>query len=138
MSGDTSGDGLRRFGFSVGPEADGVLIALGGNDILQARDPAELEANLRAIAAQAHDRGLDVLIAGVTAPDNLGARAGAYAAAFEAAALDSGAPLLRDMLSPLAEDRGYFQPDGIHPTAEGARLMAGPLAAFIDEAVPEG
>lgn len=138
VSGDTSGDGLRRFAFSVGPQADGVLIALGGNDILQGRDPGALEDDLAEMIAKARRRGLDVLIAGVSAPDNLGERAMAYAAAFEAAAADGGAPLLPDMLSPLADDRGYFQPDGIHPTAEGVRLMAGPLAAFIDEAVPGG
>jgi len=136
VSGDTSGDGLRRFDFSVGPEADGVLIALGGNDILQGRDPAELQDHLAAISQRAQARGLDVLIAGVSAPDNLGERAQAYALAYSAAADAAKAPLLPDMLSPLAEDRGYFQSDGIHPTGEGARLMAGPLAAFIDDALP--
>jgi len=136
VSGDTSGDALRRFGFSVGPEADGVLIALGGNDILQGREPAELEETLVALIARARERELDVLLAGVSAPDNLGARVQAYAAAFASAADATGAPFLSDMLAPLAADRGYFQPDGIHPTADGAELMADPIARFIDAALP--
>src|SRR5579862_6134232 len=39
VSGDTTGDGLERLGFSVQADTDVCLVALGGNDLLQGLDP---------------------------------------------------------------------------------------------------
>ena len=39
VSGDTTRGGLARIGWSLTPEVDGLIIALGGNDLLRGIDP---------------------------------------------------------------------------------------------------
>jgi len=46
VSGDTSGDGARRVDFSVQPDTSVVVVALGGNDLLQGVDPKTTRSNL--------------------------------------------------------------------------------------------
>jgi len=46
VSGDTTAGGLSRVDWSLGPDADGLIVALGGNDMLRGIDPAEARANL--------------------------------------------------------------------------------------------
>ena len=136
VSGDTSASGLARFDFSIGGEADGVLIALGGNDALQGRPPAELEANLAEMIARARGREIDVLLAGMRAPRNLGA---AYAEEFDAVyadlARETSTPLYPFLLEPVALRVELLMADGVHPTAEGVTAMAEPLADFVADAL---
>src|ERR1700733_378459 len=49
VSGDTTADALARVGFSVQPDTEVCLVALGGNDLLQGVDPRTIRANLTAI-----------------------------------------------------------------------------------------
>lgn len=132
VSGDTTAGGAARVAWSLTPEVDAMIVALGGNDLLRGIDPAESRRNLDSILREAAAREVEVLLVGLRAPGNYGA---GYKAAFDAIfpelAAEHGVLLAPDFFAGLGEGdpaslRRYFQEDGIHPNAEGvARIVAG-------------
>ena len=46
VSGDTSAGGLARLDWSLTPETDALIVALGGNDLLRGLDPATTRSNV--------------------------------------------------------------------------------------------
>ncbi len=72
VSGDTTAGGLARLDWALTPEADAVIVTLGGNDMLRGLPPSEARANLDGILAKAQARGLPVLLVGMQAPGNWG------------------------------------------------------------------
>lgn len=148
VSGDTTAGGLARVEWSLTPEIQGMIVALGGNDLLRGIDPAVVRDNVEGILRIAEAKGLDVLLIGMQAPGNYGPQYKAdfdalypeLARSYDALYLDSFfAGLMQDGEMP-ADPGAYMQPDGIHPNAEGvARIVAtiGPkveaLIARIEE-----
>jgi len=132
VSGDTTAGGLSRLDWTLSsaegaPEVKGLIVALGGNDMLRGLPPEASRANLEAILKGAEARHIPVLLVAMSAPANLGPD---YQKAFDAiysdlaaqyhVALNPGfyAPLLGDPPDP-TRLAPYLQPDGLHPTAEG-------------------
>jgi acyl-CoA thioesterase-1 len=134
LSGDTTAGGLARFDFSVGPEANGVLLALGANDALQGIDPVRAKANIDAMISKAKARNLDIAMAGMLAPFNMGET---YRDAFDGMYPDLAeahtVPLYPFLLEPIIFDPDLLLSDGMHPNIEGAEALAGPLADFLIE-----
>lgn len=145
VSGDTTAGGLARVEWSLTPEIQAMILALGGNDLLRGIDPAVSRANLEEILQIAAARDLQVLLIGMTAPGNYGSD---YKAAFDAMYPDLaeayGALHLDSFFAGLrgdgadvasAEDLARFmQPDGIHPNEAGvARIVSvvGPLVETL-------
>jgi acyl-CoA thioesterase-1 len=133
VSGDTTAGGLARAAWTLTPEVDAVIVALGGNDLLRGIDPAESEGNLRGILEAAEAAGVAALLVGMEAPSNYGPE---YKAAFDGMyvelAEEFGVPLYpaffqgllvgSDMESARAD---FMQGDGIHPNPEGvARIVS--------------
>ena len=58
-----------------------MILELGANDALRGLDPAQAKANLEKIILALKSSGVEVLLAGMLAPRNLG---GAYSSAFDA------------------------------------------------------
>ncbi|MEL6598106.1 MAG: arylesterase [Pseudomonadota bacterium] len=143
VSGDTSAGGLARVGWTLTPEVDAMIVALGGNDLLRGLDPAQTRANIEGILQQAAERDLPVMLVGLLAPSNYGPE---YKAEFDALYPDLaetyGAVYVPSFLgalgSGLAEVQPLMQSDGIHPNADGvARIVAdlGPsVQVLIDRA----
>lgn len=125
VSGDTSQGGLERLDWSVPDGTDGVILELGANDALRGIDPGLTEKALDAIVTRLKARGIPVLLAGMYAPRNLGAD---YAARFDGLyprlAEKHGLILYPFFLDGIAGDRVLNQPDLLHPTAEGVRVIA--------------
>jgi len=66
-----------------------------------------------------------VLLAGMRVPPNYGADyARAFAGVYPAVARTTGVPLAPFLLDGVAGDPRLNQADGIHPTAEGQRIIA--------------
>ncbi|WP_339114165.1 arylesterase [Thioclava sp. GXIMD2076] len=139
VSGDTTAGGRARIDWSLTPEVDAVMVALGGNDILRGLAPDQAKANLDAILKAVTDKDLPVLLAGVPVPGNYGA---AYQTAFTAIYPDLAAKydavLVPDLLAPLAEAQHddakraqYLQGDGIHPSAAGVKLVVEALGPQV-------
>ena len=57
VSGDTTSGGLRRIGWALGPGADVLVIALGGNDGLRGISPKQTAENLAGIVEGARAKG---------------------------------------------------------------------------------
>ena len=74
VSGDTTSGGLRRVDWALGPGADVLIIALGGNDGLRGIAPKQTAANLSGIIqkARAKNPQIEVILAGMQMPANMG------------------------------------------------------------------
>lgn len=142
VSGDTTAGGLSRIAWTLTPDVDALIVALGGNDLLRGIDPGVSRANLDGILSEARSRDLPVLLIGMDAPANYGAE---YEAAFDTMypelAETHGTSFHPNFLGALSaiEDRAlvlatYMQADGIHPNAQGVAMIVqdiGPAVASL-------
>ncbi len=142
VSGDTTAGGLSRVDWTLTPDVDGMIVALGGNDFLRGIDPAVSRANLDGILASTQAAGVDVLLIGLLSGGNYGPD---FKAAFDAMYVDLAAkydvPLLDtfyrgqlDAAGSQARVRDYMQADGIHPNKEGVAAnvaVIGPLVLAL-------
>ena len=123
-SGDTTAAGRARLDWSLAERPDAVLVELGANDSLRGLDPEETYRNLDAILARLQAEGLPVLLVGMLAPRNLGAR---YTEAFDGVyprlAEKYDVALYPFFLEGVALDPSLNQPDGIHPNAAGVAVI---------------
>jgi acyl-CoA thioesterase-1 len=107
-----------------GAQADHVIVELGANDALRGIDPAITEANLDAIIASLQSRKIQVLLAGMLAPPNLGAD---YQKRFNGLYGDLAkrrqVPLYPFFLDGVATHPELQLKDGMHPTTEGVAVM---------------
>jgi acyl-CoA thioesterase-1 len=138
VSGDTTAGGLSRVDWTLTPEVDAMIVALGGNDMLRGIAPEVVRANLDGIMQAAKDADTPVLLVGMEAPGNYGPD---YKAAFDsiyadlAEAYDSllfdnfFAGIMSDDLS-RARSR-YMQSDGIHPNADGVRRIVSAMGPAV-------
>jgi len=132
VSGDTSAAGLRRVDWVLKSKPDVVIVALGANDGLRGLPVDALARNLEAIVTRVRATGARVLLAGMRVPPNYGADyTSAFAAVFPAVARRTGVPLAPFLLDGVAGDARLNQPDGIHPTAEGQRVIAERLWPYV-------
>jgi len=132
VSGDTSAAGLRRVDWVLKSKPDVVIVALGANDGLRGQPVDALARNLEAIVTRVRATGARVLLAGMRVPPNYGADyTSAFAAVFPAVARRTGVPLAPFLLDGVAGDARLNQPDGIHPTAEGQRVIAERLWPYV-------
>jgi len=136
VSGDTTAGGLARVDFSVRKDTDLVIVALGANDLLQGQDPKRTRANLDGIVKKLKARRIGVVLAGIMAPVEVG---GGYArdfnAVFPTVARAHGVPLYANLLEGVARQPSLNQPDGIHPNARGAAIIAARLAPTVAKAL---
>jgi acyl-CoA thioesterase-1 len=124
VSGDTTSGGLERLDWSVPPEARAVILELGANDALRGIDPAIAERNLEAIVAKLKQRGVAVFLAGMRAPPNMGPEfRERFDGIYPRLAQRHGLMLYPFFLDGVAGEARLNQADGIHPTAEGVRLI---------------
>jgi acyl-CoA thioesterase I len=68
VTGDTSSDALRRFDAALAPEAEILILAIGGNDGLRGIPIATVERNIATMIERAQARGIDVLLCQMEAP----------------------------------------------------------------------
>jgi acyl-CoA thioesterase-1 len=127
VSGETSAAGLRRIDWLLQQPIAVLVLELGANDALRGQDLTAARENLQAIIDRTRARypGVRVVVAGMQAPPNLGSRyTREFRDLFTALARDNGATLIPFLLEGVAAVPALNQADGIHPTAEGARVMA--------------
>lgn len=147
VSGDTTAGGLSRVAWTLTPEVDGMIVALGGNDLLRGLGPEQARNNIDGILQAAETAEVDVLLIGMQAPGNFGP---AYKSQFDAIypelaeaygsefleSFFAGLSGVGDITNPLSL-KAYFQADGVHPNAQGVALIVkevGPkVLALVDE-----
>lgn len=125
VSGDTASGAMERLDWAIGDDVDGVIVALGANDMLRAIDPAQTEKALDHIIASLKARGIDVLLVGMLATPSLGPE---YVTRFNAIyprlAERHKIPLYSFLLEGVAQNPKLNLPDGLHPNREGVELIA--------------
>jgi acyl-CoA thioesterase-1 len=125
VSGDTSAGGLSRLDWSLDGDVRILIVALGGNDGLRGLPPEEMKRNLGEIIRRTQDRHIAVLLAGMETPTNMGSDyQRRFHDVFPALARDDKTAFLPFLLEDVAGRPELNQRDGIHPTAEGARIVA--------------
>ena len=136
VSGDTSAGGLARVDFSVQPDTDLCIVALGGNDLLQGLDPRGLRANLTGIVRRLKARRIKVVLCGLHAPAGLNAGyARDFNAVFPAVATAEGVALYANLLDGVELSRTLNQRDGIHPNPRGVKIISAHLAPLVARAL---
>jgi acyl-CoA thioesterase I len=128
VSGDTSAGGLARLDWVLADHPTHLLVELGANDALRALPVDQLASNLDAIVARAKQAGIEVMLAGMLAPRNLGSDyANEFEASFRNVAGRHGVPLYPFFLAGVVQgealDPALMQDDGIHPNAAGIRAI---------------
>lgn len=140
VSGDTTAGGLARVEWSLTPDIRGMIVALGGNDLLRGIEPAVSRANIEGILKIAEANQIEVLLVGIEAPGNYGpdyktefdaifpelaeAHGTLYAESFFAGIVAAG-----------GEMSTYMQYDGIHPNAQGVALIVEDLGPRVEALV---
>jgi len=127
VSGDTSAGGLRRIGWLLQRPIDVVVIELGANDGLRGLPVTAMKANLQLIINQLKEKNprVKIVIAGMQMPPNLGSDyARDFDAAFGDVAKKNDAVLIPFLLEGVGGHLDLNQPDQIHPTAAGHKIVA--------------
>ena len=127
LSGDTSAGGLRRINWMLRTPVDVLVLELGGNDGLRGTPPTATKQNLQAIidAVEAENPEVSVILAGMQIPPNLGTEyTNQFKNVFPSLAAENDALLIPFLLENVGGIPELNLPDGIHPTAEGHKIVA--------------
>ena len=125
VSGDTSAQGLNRIQIVLDYRPTLVIVELGPNDGLRGMPIESTKANLSDIIQQCQKAGANIVLAGMTLPPNY---TRAYIQAFERIYVDLAreyqVALIPFFLEGVATRQGLNLDDGIHPNAEGSKIVA--------------
>ncbi|SMG52165.1 acyl-CoA thioesterase-1 [Marivirga sericea] len=128
VSGETTASGLSRVEWVVKRQPVEIFILeLGGNDGLRGIKPEETNKNLRAIIDKVKEIHpvVKILLAGMMVPPNMGqAYAEEFRKVFPEIAKDKNVNLIPFLLKDVGGEAELNQPDGIHPTPKGHKIVA--------------
>ena len=124
VSGDTTAAGLSRLEWALVDDPDIVLLELGANDALRGVEPSQTRENLDEIIGKLRDRDVAVLLAGMMAPPNMGKEYGAeFNEIYPELAAEYQLAFYPFFLDGVAADSSLNQDDGIHPNADGVKVI---------------
>jgi acyl-CoA thioesterase-1 len=143
VSGDTTAGGLARVEWTLTPEINGMIVALGGNDLLRGIDPATVQTNLDGILAVARAHDIEVLLVGMIAPGNYGPDyKSRFDAIYPSLAEHYGTEYLDTFfagLTPFGDTPAdlveYMQPDGIHPNTIGVEKIVEAIGPKVEDLI---
>ncbi len=125
LSGETSAGGLRRINWLLKRKVDILVLELGANDALRGLSLDLTKSNLQAIIDSTKNKypRVTIIVAGMLAPPNLGEE---YTDKFRSifTVLSKDALLVPFLLQGVGGVPQLNLPDGIHPTAEGHKIVA--------------
>ncbi|MBK0379403.1 arylesterase [Mucilaginibacter segetis] len=127
LSGETSAGGLGRIDWLLKQPLDVFVLELGANDGLRGIPVKETKENLQAIIdkVKAKYPQAKLVMLGMQVPPNMGANyAKDFKNIFPYLAKKNDMTLVPFLLQGVGGIRSLNQADGIHPTAEGAKILA--------------
>jgi acyl-CoA thioesterase-1 len=137
VSGDTTAGGLRRLDWLLRQKPDVVVVGLGANDGLRGLKLEASEQNLREIVSKSRDAGAKVLILGMLIPPNYGPEyTSAFREIYPRLAKELNVGLVPFLLEGVGGEPRLNQPDGIHPTPEGHRIVARNVLPYLQALLP--
>jgi acyl-CoA thioesterase-1 len=132
VSGDTTTDGVERLPLLMALQPAIVILEFGGNDGLRGQPVAGAKANLGIMIEAILKSGAKVVLAGMSLPRNYGPE---YIHSFELMygelAKQYKVTLIPFILEGVGGNAALTQADGIHPTAEGAAIVARTVMQYI-------
>lgn len=137
ISGETSSAALSRVDWMLNTNPDIVIIETGGNDGLRGIDLELTEDNIDQIVGRFAETDAIVILAGLQIIQNLGDE---YITQFaemypRIAQKYPDVIFIPFFLEGVAADPALNQPDFIHPTAEGYRVVVDHIYPFVLEAI---
>jgi acyl-CoA thioesterase-1 len=141
VSGDTSAGGLSRLDWSLEGDVKILVVELGANDGLRGLPVDQMKRNLGEIVRRARARGITVVLTGMEAPPNYGpAYTAEFRQAFRDLADEHDVIFVPFFLEGVAGIESLNNPDGIHPNAAGAKIVAdtvwSALAPILEQSAP--
>ncbi len=137
VSGETSSGARSRLNWVIsGLSPDLVILETGANDGLRGIDPNLLHDNLDHIITVLQSNDIDVILAGMRMPPNLGPEfTHAFAAVYPAVARTRAIALIPFFLENVAGRARLNQADGMHPNANGYKVVVNTLYPYVKTAV---
>ena len=136
VSGDTTADGVSRLDWALADQPQIMILALGANDMLRGLDPKTTRANLDTIIRRTKAAGVEIVLAGMLAPPNLGAEyKSAYDAVYSDLAKAHNLLFMPFLLQDVAQDSVLNQADGIHPNGDGVAIIVRNLLPYVTQAM---
>ncbi len=127
LSGETSSGGNSRVEWLLKQKIDIFVLELGANDGLRGIPVTETERNLQAIIDQVKTKypQAKILLLGMQVPPNMGkSYTTQFREVFGRLAQKNNASFVPFLLEGVGGVRELNQGDGIHPTAEGQKILA--------------
>ena len=127
VSGETTAGGLARINWILKQKVDVFVLELGANDGLRGIPVKETTENLQAIIDKIKSKYPDakIILAGMQVPPSMGADyVNNFKGLFPKLAEKNKVGLVPFLLAGVGGNPKLNQADGIHPTAEGAKIVA--------------
>jgi acyl-CoA thioesterase-1 len=127
LSGETTAGGKSRIEWILRQPVDIFVLELGGNDGLRGIPVTATNNNLQAIIDSVKTKypAAKIMLAGMQVPPNMGKKyANDFRAVYKELAEKNNALLVPFLLEGVGGVQELNQPDGIHPTAQGHKIVA--------------
>ena len=126
VSGDTSAGGLNRIDWTISEKnIDIILLGLGANDMLRGISPNETEKNLEEIIIKILNKKIQIVIAGMIAPDSHGDDyKNEFDKIFKRLSIKYELDFIPFLLDGVALNPDLNLDDGIHPNEKGVIVIS--------------
>ena len=129
---DTTAGGLRRLDAALAEQPQILIVELGANDGLKGVPVAQVRQNLSTIIETAQARGIAVLLVAMEAlPFNGWQYSIDFHNLFPELAAKYQVPLVPFLLGSVLGNRDLMSSDGVHPNAEGTKVLAAEIFAYL-------
>jgi acyl-CoA thioesterase-1 len=116
-----------------------VIVEFGGNDGLRGLPPDQTRRNLDQVLTELRNAHIKILLAGITLPPNYGQDyIRQFDQIFRTLAAKHRVAFVPMIYKDLIHVPGTIQPDGIHPTAKGAEIVARTLLPALTPLMRKG
>ena len=141
LSGETTAGGNTRIEWVLERQpVDIFVLELGANDGLRGINPEETRRNLKEIIekVRAANPDVEIILAGMLVPPSMGQDySQKFSRVFPEVAEEKNVELIPFLLEDVAGERDLNQADGIHPTAEGQKIVAENVWAVLKDVIED-
>jgi acyl-CoA thioesterase-1 len=136
VSGETSSGARSRLKWALTLKPDIVILVTGANDGLRGIAPDLIKSNIDAIVESLKQNEIIVVLGGMQMVHNLGQDyTAAFSKMYSQIAQSHDIILIPFFLAGVGANRRLNQADGIHPTAEGYRVIVDNIYPNVIEAI---
>lgn len=139
VSGDTSTDGLARIDNVIAEHPALVILEFGGNDGLRGTPIEATRKNLEEMIERLRAAKIPTVLLGITLPPNYGADyVKPFSAMYPALAKQHHLKYMPFLLQHVYNVPGMMQPDGMHPSGAGNKIVAQDVFGLIQPVLAAG